>query len=46
MTTLAIISFFAGFATAVAVGYMIGKRNRIKRGPRKALPPHEPDADA
>ncbi len=37
MTTLAIVSFFAGFATAVAVGYMIGKRNRIKRGPRKFL---------
>ena len=41
MTTLAIVSFFAGFATAVAVGYMIGKRNH-----HKALPPHEPDADA
>ena len=41
MTTLAIVSFFAGFATAVAVGYMIGKRNH-----RKALPPHESDADA
>ena len=44
MTTLEIVSFFAGFATAVAIGYMIGKRNR--RNNRKALPPHEPDADA
>ena len=41
MTTLAIVSFFAGFATAVAVGYIIGKRNN-----RKALPPYNPDADA
>ena len=38
MTTLAIVSFFAGFATAVAVGYIIGKRNH-----RKALPPYNPD---
>ena len=44
MTTLAIVSFFAGFATAVAVGYMIGKRNH--RNNRKALPPYNPDADA
>lgn len=41
MTTLAVISFIAGFATAVAVGYMIGKHDN-----RKALPPYDPDAQA
>ena len=39
MKTLAIVSFFAGFATAIAAGYMIGKRKN-----RKALPPHNPSA--